>query len=256
MAKRIATIFGLSTPFNTRLAMLGIALGTGLYSLSAFNLAHAAEYQPKAYQAEYKLKRAGMTLGKANFSLTETASSQWRYASTVKPKGLARMFVKDNITIASNLLFIGGEVIPADYRYQRGGKKAETVSVDFDWANKVAAMTHNEQSQNVDLSSDHQDPYSLVLSIMQAAAAGQEEITKQVIDKRIKTRSFKLEKREKIDTSLGDLDTLKYVQNDDSSRTIHYWLAPSLNYIPVRIERYKKGELQAKLLIDELKWGQ
>ena len=220
--------------------------------LSAY--AHAAdEFQFKAFQAEYKLKKIGMTLGTAKFSLQETAPNTWHYASSIKPSGVARMFSKDTFAEASSVLFKQGKLTPLGYQYTRTGKKPELASVSYAWPTQKATFTRNGKTQDLDLQDNHQDRYSMVLALMQATAKGEQNMAYQVIDKSMKLRRYSRKGEEVIKTSLGNKNTIRIIQ-EGGRRQIHYWLSPELNYIPVRIEQFKKGKSQLKLTLKKLNW--
>lgn len=229
-----------------------LTLIIGLFSLSAFNIAQADttdfSYQP--FSAEYKLKRAGMTLGIANFSLSESSPSMWSYQSKVKPKGLARM-VLDGIDIESQVYITDDVFIPMGYRYEERSKDDELTTVAYHWDEQKAIMSHNGKTQNVALTHQHQDPYSLVLAIMKAAAEGKKTMSYQVIDKSLKERSFKLVGSEIIKTPAGKYNTLRFEQSNASRRSLRYWLCPELNYAPVQIERLKEGKRVALLTLNK-----
>lgn len=231
-------------------ALLIIALSI----LSPSYAADLPEFQFKAFTAEYKLKKIGMTLGTAKFSLQETAADTWRYASSIKPSGMARMFSKDEFSEASNVLFKDGQLTPMGYQYTRTGKKPEVASVSYDWPAKQATFTRNDKSQSLALQDNHQDRYSMVLALMQNTAQGQQKMQYQVIDKSMKLRSYTRGGEEVIKTSLGKKNTIRIIQ-DSGRRQIHYWLSPELNYIPVRIEQFKEGKSQLKLTLKKLKWN-
>ena len=226
----------------------------GLINLSSYSYAASTDsFQLKAFQAEYKLKKIGMTLGTAKFALQETSPNTWLYASSIKPSGMARMFSKDEFSEASSVLFENGKLTPMGYQYTRTGKKPEAASVSYDWPAQKATFSRNGATQSLDLQENHQDRYSMVLALMQATAHGQQNMAYQVIDKSMKLRSDSRKGEEVISTSLGKQNTVRVIQ-DSGRRHIHYWLSPELNYIPVRIEQFKEGKSQLKLTLKKLKW--
>lgn len=227
----------------------------GLLSLSVYShAADANEFQFKAFQAEYKLKKIGMTLGTAKFSLQETAPDTWQYSSSIKPSGIARMFSKDTFAETSSVLFKLGQLTPIGYQYTRTGKKPEVANVSYDWSAKKATFTRNGKARVLNLQDNHQDRYSMVLALMQATAQGKQNMAYQVIDKSMKLRNYSRKGEAVIKTSLGNQNTIRIVQ-DGGRRQIHYWLSPELNYIPVRIEQFKEGKSQLKLTLKKLNWG-
>ncbi len=213
-----------------------------------------SDFQFKPFQAQYQLKKAGLALGIAQFELKAMADNLWRYRSSIQPSGVARLFTQDSFSEASTVLISEGNIVPAGYQYQRTGSKAETARVDYDWDKHRATFTRNGKSKTIAISKQHQDRYSLVLSLMQASAQGQQAMTYPVIDKSMKTRTYKRDGEETITTPLGEQATIRIIQSGSGKRQVHYWLCPALNYIPVRIEQFRKGKSQLTMTLKSLDW--
>ena len=241
----------------TKQLIIGSLVSLLAYFPSTGLASHAApghHFEFKAYKAQYRLKKAGFTLGKAEFSLQPSDNDQWNYTSKVTPKGFARMFTSEDINISATISFADKTVTPLGYRMEGKGKKKEVVNVAYNWAQKTAQLTHNDKISDVQLSTDHQDPYSMILSLIQATALGQSEVAYQVIDKSLKLRSFRQDGEETVKTPLGKKRAIRIIQSDGNKRQMRFWLCPELNYIPVRIERLKKGKRQVTMTLDKLDW--
>ncbi|MGM0563240.1 MAG: DUF3108 domain-containing protein [Pseudomonadota bacterium] len=225
----------------------------GLLVLSPASLA-AQDFQPKAFEAKYHLVKLGMALGEADFSLRPLGSGVWHYQSQLEPRGMARWFTKDEFSEETTARFEENRVVPLGYDYTRSGDDAESASVAYDWAAGQAVLTVDGEAQDIQLRDDHQDRYSLVLSLMQAAARGDHEESYIILDEDPKRRDYDMRGREKRKTPTGECQTLRYVQSDSGKRTVHYWLCPELNYVPVRIEQFRKGESQLVMELKSINW--
>ena len=89
---------------------------------------------------------------------------------------------------------------------------------------------------------------------MQATAKGEKDMSYHVIDKKIKTFSYRRDGEEVVDTPMGKKNTIRLIQTDTGKRKVHYWLCPELNYIPVRIEQFKNDKSNLIMTLDSLKW--
>ena len=210
-------------------------------------------FQYKAFSAEYEFKKINVTLSIATFSLQKIAKDTWLYSSKIKPIGIARIFSKDEFSEASSILFKNGQLTPISYQYTRTGKKPEIASINYDWLTKQATFNLNGQIQNITLKNNHQDRYSMMLALMQATAQGQQSMQYQVIDKSMKLRNYIHNGEKEIKTALGKQNTIHILQ-DSNQHPVHYWLSPELNYIPVRIEKFKAGKSQLQLTLKNFRW--
>ena len=63
---------------------------------------------------------------------------------------------------------------------------------------------------------------------------------------------------ESLQTPLGDIETIKVMNRNASggSRETTTWFAPTLDYLPIKIEHRKRGELVARLSLIRLKNAQ
>lgn len=209
----------------------------------------------RPFSAEYTLKKGGLSLGNAKFTLRETSPGTWHYKSSLKPTGLARMFTSDAFSEETYVLQqADGTLVPQGYSYTRTGNEPETASVNYDWDSHTAYFTRNGKGQQLTLTPEHQDRYSLVLSLMQAIATGADNMSYQVIDKSMKSRGYRRDITEVTRTGLGDKQSIRVIQSGNSKRQIHYWLSPELNYLPVRIEQFRKGKSQLKMVLQSLEW--
>ena len=68
-----------------------------------------------------------------------------------------------------------------------------------------------------------------------------------VDDDRVKTYRFAVIGRERIETAAGSFETLRVERVDDPRKSYRYWLAPSRDYVPVKIEHLKDGKVELRM---------
>ncbi|MGH8260438.1 MAG: DUF3108 domain-containing protein, partial [Steroidobacteraceae bacterium] len=99
-----------------------------------------------------------------------------------------------------------------------------------------------------------QDPLSVQIALMRQLAAGKEPTHFLLFDK-TETADYRYTREDKVqlDTALGRLETVVYRSDrPDSDRVMRFWLAPSLDWLPVQAERKRRGRTEFELRIREL----
>ncbi|MCK4587906.1 MAG: DUF3108 domain-containing protein, partial [Gammaproteobacteria bacterium] len=69
---------------------------------------------------------------------------------------------------------------------------------------------------------------------------------------KLKSYDAVIQKTETIETPAGEFETIR-VNRDDGKRVTTLWCAPDLNYLPVRIEHYKKGDTKVNAYLVKVK---
>jgi len=84
---------------------------------------------------------------------------------------------------------------------------------------------------------------------------GFEQAQLQVFDNgRVKSMLFTNEGVEQVDTRMGPLETVRVRSHaaDGGTRHTTTWFAPALDYVPIKIEQYKRNKLVARLKLTRL----
>lgn len=231
--------------FNTlHTLILGLL---GAFALINSGLAQAFELRP--FEAVYKVKKSGLSLGKAHFNLHKLEDNRWEYTSNIKPSGMAALFSDDRIKESSIVAVRGNTITPLHYTYNRTGSDNEHATITFDWAHNSAKVQYNDQSFNYTLKGGEQDHYSLVLNLMRIGSLGLASQDMTIINNEVKQYTYTATGSERVKTPLQKFDAIKMVQTGQSSRSLHYWLSPELNFAPVKIEQHKKGKKNLEMTL-------
>lgn len=202
----------------------------------------ASAFELREFTASFEVKKAGLTLGTADFELRNIGSERWRYASLLRPSRLARMFIDATFRESSEVQIKDGTIMPLRYDFRRTGDEPESASILFDWPMHEAQVMLDGKASTRKLIANSQDHYSLVLNLMQRTALGQRQFDLNVHSKDEELYHYHIDKQESVKTDAGKFDAVKIIQrNSHNSRELHYWLAPKLNYMPIKIEQYYKG---------------
>lgn len=229
-----------------------------LAGMSTLLPAHAADWAPTPFQATYSVQWKGFNAGTSKLELRRTGTDTWLYDSRNLARGVFRIAIPDTVTQTSELRFANGRTQPLKFRGDDGGEATNRdVSLDFDWQQGRVRGTAENRPVDLALQPGLQDPMSIQIAQMHAAATGQVPVRMHSIDKNaVKEYEFTQAGAERLKTALGELDTLIFEsRRPGSSRVIRLWMAPSLGYLPVRAERRKGTKLEFAMAIRELQRG-
>jgi hypothetical protein len=214
------------------------------------------------FTATYKLKKAGLAVASVHVQFARKQES-YSYTSLSKTVGLIAMFRDDRIMEQSRGEFINGHIRTHEYRYQRTGKKRKNLSIDFDHQQKAALHDENGHKTDIEIPEYAIDEFVTQLALMLDLAAHPEADAKQkftydIVDEaKLKQRAFAIEGREQVKTAAGSHDTIKVIRaRTKGSRITHFWFAPALNYVPVKIEHIDSNGGKLALELQQVTWAE
>ncbi|MGQ0530476.1 MAG: DUF3108 domain-containing protein [Panacagrimonas sp.] len=227
--------------------LLGL-MAASLLSLSLAAPAAAAELKPS--DAHYALTRGVLTLGAAEFRLApQEQTGCWTYEYVAKPSGLARLFI-GQVTERSEFCVVDGHVRSNKFEFQRADKPKDNFSLAFNWKDGLVRSSAGELRP---LTAGMIDRLAMQIEVQNWVIArggepGPEEITvTKVEDDRVKAYRFRIMARETVQTPAGAFDTVRVERVDDPKKSTRFWLAPSRDYLAVRVEQTKGGDEQLKM---------
>jgi len=202
------------------------------------------------YEAEYK----GKNLGTSEFKVTrDTTRNTYEFTSTTIAKGILGKLAAPNPTVQRSIFtVVDGKVRPSEYWYKDGTRKADgDKHIQFDWDRHVATVSDKNGRREVSLDDISLDDGSLYAALMQDLIVNGKPGQYRIADsEQAKTYGFEDIGEAQTDTGLGKLATHCYIQHrEGSSRTTYLWVAPQLDYLPVRIESRKDNEIQTALTL-------
>jgi hypothetical protein len=211
-----------------------------LFTTLLASLAVVADEQvPPSFKATYKLYYSGMEVGETERSISMTGNDEYIYRSESRTVGLAAVFRDDHIVEQSQWRVIERQIYPLDYSYVRTGKKDREVMIHFDWDNNLITSRVKNKTRETPLESGVLDKLLYQYAIMRDLQNGHFPKSYMIADggKSMQIYNFDRMGEEKVNTPLGDLNTIK-VQNTkpNDTRKLVFWFAPELKYMPVKIE--------------------
>jgi hypothetical protein len=130
----------------------------------------------------------------------------------------------------------------------------EIWSARFDWAARSVHILQDDKETSLDLVHPAVDPLTLKLKLRQRLADNNPDLKFWLVDEdRIKEQDFRQLRPERLETSLGCLETIPVERiRVNSKRYTRAWHAPGLDHVAVRIEHGKTGGDHMEMRITEL----
>lgn len=215
-------------------------------------LAQADPIDLKPFKATYSAEWKGMTAGASTLELRHAGTDLYTYSSVNTARGMFRLAFPDALTQVSSFRLHDGRIQPLNFR--GADDKQRPIDLKFDW--QAQRVTGVAKGHDVDLAlpDGAQDPMSLQIASLRSLSVGQVSPTVWMIDgDKLKEYELNLEGNARIETALGELDTVIYTsRRAGSDRLTRTWVAPALGYLPVKAERTRGRKTEFTLLIQSV----
>ena len=209
-----------------------------------------------AYDAVYRVQLRKLHVGEALFSLRyDSQADRYIFESRSRSRGIAKLAQPNPVVERSEFLLRDDDIVPLTYSYDDGTRNGKrSTRVVFDWSNGIASSSYKGIDADINVSEGMLDRMTLQTVVMRdmGRPAGPSEYA-LVHRNALKRYRYELLGTETLDTTLGSLLTKTYLQTrEGSSRQLKVWVAPSLRYMPVRMEQTRKGKLQTVMTLTDL----
>ena len=224
-----------------------------LLLVAAGHAAHADPIDLKPFRATYTAQWKGMTAASSTVELVRAGADTYTYSSVNTARGLFRMAFPDALTQISTFRIADGRVIPLTFRGT--DEKERAIELNFDWQKKRVTGVAKERDVDLELPEGAQDAMSLQIASLRNLASGNLKGTVWMIDaNKLKEYELHLEGNARIETALGELDTVIYSSKRvaRSDRLTRTWVAPTLGYLPVKAESIRGKKVEVTLLIESV----
>ena len=196
------------------------------------------------FSATYDFNLDNKLSGKATRTLSRVGD-QYHYEFSAKASFASALETSD-------FEFDGKQVRSLSYRNRKQVFfRSRENTVRFDWNSKQAHTVHNDAGRDYAIRDDVLDPLNLEIQLrheMQEGGKLKGEFWLGDV-KGQHSVSFEINGTERIKTPYGVLDTIKVRRaHDDPGRVTQFWLAPSLDYLPVRFLQQDDGAVYTLLL--------
>ena len=219
----------------TRLMLaLLLALGTLLPATAADLTPHTAEYKVKISVISGRLR-------------TELQATEDGFVAThvVKPTGLSKIISSGKMHVSSTFTTAADGVRPVTYQAIDTIRDEPEANIDFDWSTNLAAGTVGDAPVEFQLEGLSHDAVSIQYELMYDLLNDQPNARYTVFDvDKMRLINVRDAGQKSVKTKAGTYDVVGIQhQREGSSRVTTMWCAPELGYLPVIIERHRKGKL-------------
>ena len=216
----------------------------------------AAAEQPRlpATNANYSVAWGGTTLGEATIRLTPLEHDCYRYEQQTHPIALVRWIYGSPLE-TSQFCMQDGAIRVSHFEFRNDKRDQDNFTVDFDWTAKKVTGSKRGVVTVHELDGPAWDRFALQQVVRlwarahADAAAGASVEFNMADDNRVTAYRFAIVGREHVATPAGGFDTLRVDRVDNPNRQLRSWLAPSLDYAPVKIENVEKGDVKLRMLL-------
>jgi hypothetical protein len=226
------------------LAVLALTLGA---AASADDL--------KPFDASYDWIWHNMTVAVSSVHL-ERQDDDWVYRAKSEPRGIGRMF-SERPTQESVLKVTDEGVHPISYKADDGTSSTKRdANVQFDWEhNRVTGVYEDAKVDMTPMPPGIQDDLSVQIAMMVELLRGQNPDKFSLLSgNSVREYRYSEDGEETLTTAVGTIKTIIYrSEKQNSPRTTRFWCAPSLGYIPLRVQQKRKDDVEWTMQIQSVK---
>lgn len=204
-------------------------------SMGATLSANAADLS--GFTATYAVKADGKS-GTATRTLTKNGNN-YNYTVKGNAAGIA------SISQSASFSLSNGKILPSTASMSvKVLGVGNTHSVQFNNSAKTVASTYKGKTTSLKMTAQAYDDLSLESQIRQELINGKFSGTYHLVKKKaIETTKFKKSGTSSITVPAGTYEVVRIDRvHDDNDRATSFWLAPSLNYLPVKVSQVNGGK--------------
>ena len=195
---------------------------------------------PTDFDALYAISINDFVIGESQIELQAQADSRFLYRSNTRSTGIASLFRSDRVRESSLFKVHRDQIRPLEYRFDHtGSKKERHAFLHFDWRALKVSNTVEGHTWEMDIPAHALDKLVVQIAVMMDLTSGKDQLAYAIADGgKLKEYRFGVVGEETIEVPAGRFNVVKIERlRKDFDRTTYLWCAPSLNYLPVRIEQ-------------------
>lgn len=208
----------------------------GALSMTAPTLASAKIIQPSS--ANYSFTVEDKYKGSATRNLNKSGNT-WIYDVNARVAGVARASQNSVFTITGNN--VSPTQASTTYKLLGVGR---THKLSFNPSSKKVTSQYKGKTTTMNMAQQAFDDLSLEVQIRQDLLNGKFSGNYYMAKKdKVEKTPFKKSGNTQITVPAGTFDTVRVDRiHDDNSRSTSFWLAPSLDYLPVKVSQINDGK--------------
>ena len=239
------------TPMKTTLSQLLLAVS--LLPCSVFSL-------PLEYSASYEIEKYGMVIAESNYTLKHENNGV-RLKQHTKTVGLAALLKNGTVDESSFLSVQNGNLLLTEFSYRQepSDNTNRNIQIKIDWLQsekkllgKVSGTAYGKKLElQVDKPVWDTNSYQIPL-MLNTKEKNEPQQYSMMFKGQFKDYTFITHGTEDIEVSGRTIHTIKTERIGSSNKSpLYLWLAPGLNNLPVKMEKWKNGKLQLTLFLNQ-----
>ena len=221
-----------------------IALASGVSTTLLFAGFSSQAFAMSPFQASYQFSYNGKNMGSATRTLSKSGNN-WTYVFAAKAGAMA------SATETSRFSLNGSQIMSNSF--SRSSKilvHNNSMSINFNPNAKTIHTKKDDKARSFAWKSGVLDELNAELQLREDLKASGLKSSYAIADaKEVESRRFVKQGSEKVKTSYGTFDTIKVVmKHDKPNRDTIFWLAPKLDYAPVKVS-HQDGKTSYGLLL-------
>ena len=221
-----------------------LSMATGLSTALLFTgfSSHALAMSP--LQASYQFGYNGKNMGTATRTLSKSGNT-WSYVFAAKAAAIA------SATETSRFTLNNGQISSSNFsRTSKILVHNDTMTINFNPNTKMINTKKKDKERSFAWKAGVLDELNAELQVREDLKASGLKASYLIADaKGIDTHQFVKQGTESVKTSYGTFDTIKVVmKHDNNDKNSTFWLAPKLDYLPVKMT-HQDGNTSYSLLL-------
>ena len=197
--------------------------------------------QNLAIHAVYSVLKDGFHLGTVTDDFIIN-NGHYRIYSVTKADGIVALLMPKPIKANSEGIVSLAGLHPLQFDQLRGGSADKDIHAKFNWNTHVLTMKFNDQTINAPLPKNAQDRLSLMYNYLVAPLPSHQFTVPMTTGKKIESYTLRNKGMETIQTPSGTWKADHIVRvTHPGDKGFDLWLAPSENYLPVKMLIYDSG---------------
>ncbi len=193
------------------------------------------------FAADYTLSIGGQKVGKAHRELHQVNVNSYLFETTADAGMLAHASERSYFSVTPQ-----GQILPTHYHLERQMLfEHRHTDLLMDWeTKKLITQTERDPQRSFELTANTLDKLSVEIQMRRDLASPHPALSYPLADADgIRTYVYNTGTSETLNTAIGTLSTLKVEHSHvaGAARYTTFWVAPSLNFLPVRVLQQEHG---------------
>lgn len=216
--------------------------------------------QPLEFTASYNLEKYGVAIARSDYTL-QHENNGLRISQHTETVGLAALLRSDQLDESSFVSRLHDQLLLTEFSYRQDSPddKNRDIRIEIDWSQSDGELEGNVtgaaygEALSLSVNEPVWDTSSYLIPLMLNTTENSppQQYT-MMVKGDFKTYTFITHGIEKIEVSGNSIQAIKVERESAPDKSpVYMWLAPSLNNLPVKVDKWKDGKLQLIMLLDQ-----